>query len=438
MWTKLHVSEELRALWLAHAAAARRPPSSEANAKYNLDWAGIEARLPGRSKEQCGSEQCGSDFRTSSASALSPEDDDEEEDTAPGAGGSALPSSEAPIQRPAPCRRGWTAQEDGTIVELARRHGAKWRKISGELPGRSDSAIRNRWQRLQARHAADGSSGQHVPAAPCTSSTSSPPVLPTDEFVESSLVESAASADSADELEAAVSAAAMWDIESWLKDAEALPPLPPQQPSQALLPPLPPVSPPPALSPPLSPPAACGGDLAVPADYSIRWRSLEFRCAATRGRFHQSTAAPVIESVMRHLVVSIVVPLQLLMSCKVSQEKFGRAFLLAPGYYATLPHEWVSSLCSLLLLVCWRWRARLRIGLGVFSSVVYLGAVASLVAHQAILLHRCPDDPRSMSCDLAVKVHLHDPDVRPPALRLERTPRALWVSTQRTTHTHSR
>ena len=43
--------------------------------------------------------------------------------------------------------------------------------------------------------------------------------------------------------------------------------------------------------------------------------------------------------------------------------------------------------CTLLLLVCWRWRARLRIGLGVFSSVVYLGAVASLVAHQAILLH---------------------------------------------------
>ena len=45
-------------------------------------------------------------------------------------------------------RLDWSAWEDATIVELARLHGAKWRKIAGALPGRSDSAVRNRWQRL--------------------------------------------------------------------------------------------------------------------------------------------------------------------------------------------------------------------------------------------------------------------------------------------------
>jgi hypothetical protein len=46
--------------------------------------------------------------------------------------------------------------------------------------------------------------------------------------------------------------------------------------------------------------------------------------------------------------------------------------------------------------------------------VVYLSAVAMLTIHQAFLLHRCPHDPQSMSCALAVKVYLHDPDVRAP------------------------
>ena len=191
------------------------------------------------------------------------------------------------------------------------------------------------------------------------------------------------------------------------------------------LPSLQPLSPP--LSPPMPPihdargaatrPATSGAPAAARgvsvADYSIGRCSLEFRCAQTRRRFHQASAA-AIEAAMRHCVISIIVPLQLLMSCKVSQEKFGPAFLLSPAYYATLPHEWVTSLCSLLLLVCWKWRARLRIRLSSFSSVVYLSAVAMLTIHQAFLLHRCPHDPQSMSCALAVKVYLHDPDVRAP------------------------
>merc|ERR1711935_5804 len=36
--------------------------------------------------------------------------------------------------------------------------------------------------------------------------------------------------------------------------------------------------------------------------------------------------------------------------------------------------------------------------------------MAMLTIHQAFLLHRCPHDPQSMSCALAVKVYLHDPD----------------------------
>ena len=389
VWTDLHVSDELRALWRERAAASRPPP---ADAK------------PGRRSAK------------HTRARLLESEDQQQVVAAPG-NGSAMPySEEAPLQRLPPSRRGWTTQEDGTIVELARLHGAKWRKIARSLPGRSDSAIRNRWQRLQAHNAHEGRGGREVapraiadlPGEVATSTaacSSTSPALTADDELESGHE----SAVSADELEAAVSADAMRDVESWLQEADSLPALP-ALPSQALLLPLPPVSPPAAISPPLSPPSSCDGSgMAVP-DYSIGWRSLEFRCAKTRGRFHQSTAAPAIELVMRHLVVRLVIPLQLLMSCKVSQEKFGVAFLLQPSYYATLPHEWLSSLCSLLLLVCWRRRARLNIGLGVFSSVVYLGAVLSLVLHQAILLHRCPDDPRSMSCSLSVKAYLHDPD----------------------------
>lgn len=172
VWTELRVSDELRALWQERAAAARHAPADAKLRMHRAEhtrarWlesedqqvvegarqhgtrsgcAGIAARLPGRStdavrnrwfrlKEQCGSE-CGSglrsDLRTSSASALSPEAADEEEDAAPGVG-SALSSCGAPLQRLPPCRRGWTAHEDGTIVELARLHGAKWRKIAGEV-----------------------------------------------------------------------------------------------------------------------------------------------------------------------------------------------------------------------------------------------------------------------------------------------------------------
>mgnify|MGYP002042939224 CR=1 FL=1 len=44
----------------------------------------------------------------------------------------------------------WSEQEDRIIREGFARYGAKWRQISALLPGnRTDSAVRNRWARLQ-------------------------------------------------------------------------------------------------------------------------------------------------------------------------------------------------------------------------------------------------------------------------------------------------
>jgi hypothetical protein len=47
------------------------------------------------------------------------------------------------------CRTKWSAEEDAIIYEGVRTHGCRWRQISAELPGRSDSSVRNRWRRLE-------------------------------------------------------------------------------------------------------------------------------------------------------------------------------------------------------------------------------------------------------------------------------------------------
>ena len=46
-------------------------------------------------------------------------------------------------------RKPWLASEDQTIVDSVREMGFKWRLIAAMLPGRSDDAVRNRWNRLQ-------------------------------------------------------------------------------------------------------------------------------------------------------------------------------------------------------------------------------------------------------------------------------------------------
>lgn len=45
-------------------------------------------------------------------------------------------------------RKEWTAAEDAVIREAVQTQGFKWRRIAAQLPGRSDDAVRNRWNRL--------------------------------------------------------------------------------------------------------------------------------------------------------------------------------------------------------------------------------------------------------------------------------------------------
>ena len=47
-------------------------------------------------------------------------------------------------------RKEWAPHEDKLILELAAKHGQKWRLISSQLPGRTDDSVRNRWKRLVA------------------------------------------------------------------------------------------------------------------------------------------------------------------------------------------------------------------------------------------------------------------------------------------------
>ena len=46
-------------------------------------------------------------------------------------------------------RKEWSVQEDDIIRQSVAQYGCKWRKIAAQLPGRSDDAVRNRWNRLK-------------------------------------------------------------------------------------------------------------------------------------------------------------------------------------------------------------------------------------------------------------------------------------------------
>ena len=44
--------------------------------------------------------------------------------------------------------RAWDPEEDRLIIEMLSQHGPRWAKIVKELPGRTISSVRNRWQRI--------------------------------------------------------------------------------------------------------------------------------------------------------------------------------------------------------------------------------------------------------------------------------------------------
>ena len=82
-----------------------------------------------------------------------------------GGGGKSKSDKEAPN------RKEWAAGEDELILEAVRHLGCKWRVIASMLPGRSDDAVRNRWNRLKEPsllgiHTRDG--GTHSSAYRCS------------------------------------------------------------------------------------------------------------------------------------------------------------------------------------------------------------------------------------------------------------------------------
>ena len=52
-------------------------------------------------------------------------------------------------------RKEWSAEEDARIRESVAKHGYKWRLVAADVPGRSDDAVRNRWNRIRG----DGEGG---------------------------------------------------------------------------------------------------------------------------------------------------------------------------------------------------------------------------------------------------------------------------------------
>ena len=71
------------------------------------------------------------------------------------------------LSRTQPGGKEWTAADDEIIQSGVAMFGGKWRRIAAQLPGRSETAIRNRWNRLE-KHEARSASAK-VTASQCSS-----------------------------------------------------------------------------------------------------------------------------------------------------------------------------------------------------------------------------------------------------------------------------
>ena len=69
----------------------------------------------------------------------------------------------------------WTKEEDSVILDSHRKMGNKWAKIAAMLPGRTDNAIKNRWNSTLKKLAKEGSDYK----VPCTTTDATNMVNPT-------------------------------------------------------------------------------------------------------------------------------------------------------------------------------------------------------------------------------------------------------------------